>query len=262
VLGKRRACGDSRYFRTGIARRLTNIGLDGIINFAVDPADNQKMPALAPTVSPTVAPNVSPTVVPTPVHLASPAVSPASPQHLEQIAAARAMGKKIRRAASVATTSGWTMGVFGGLTLITSLFDITGLLLGAGMCVLAHYELRGAKMLRRLDLETPKKLARNQVIFGVLLILYAGIAMWTSLSGPSEIDKAVGNDPQVAQMMGSFGSLEKTMYIGVYTAMIFAAIVGCGGTAWYYSTRRTQMENYLRQAAPWIIELQRAGMSV
>jgi hypothetical protein len=205
--------------------------------------------------------NASP-LAPASIHLASPAATPASPQHLAQIAWAREQARPILRAANVAAMSGWTIAIFGGLTLITSLFSITGLLLGAGMCVMAYFELQGAKMIRRLDVQAPKKLATNQLILGGALILYAVISMWSALNGPSEIDRAIGNDPQIAQMMGSIGSLEKVAYIGLYGGVIFAAIVGCGGTAWYYTTRRRHIEKYLKEAPPWIIELQRAGMSV
>ena len=88
---------------------------------------------------------------PPPLNLASPAVTPASPQHLEQIAAARKRGKTIMRCASIANGSAWTIALFGALTAVTSIGSIVGMGLGIGMCFLAHFEFKGAKEIRRLD---------------------------------------------------------------------------------------------------------------
>src|SRR5690349_4373317 len=104
-------------------------------------------------------------------HLASPAVTAPSPQHLEQIAAARVKWKKIRRCASTATFSAWTMAIFGALTVLFSIRDPVGLALGVGMCVMSHFEFRGASGVRRLSVTAPMHLARNQLIFGSLLAI-------------------------------------------------------------------------------------------
>ena len=59
---------------------------------------------------------------PPPLNLVSPAVTPASPQHLEQIAAARKRGKTIMRCASIANGSAWTIALFDAAsTAVTSL---------------------------------------------------------------------------------------------------------------------------------------------
>ena len=195
-------------------------------------------------------------------HLASPAVTAASPQHLEQIAEARKRGKTIRRCASVASTSAWTIAIFGAFSVIFSIGDYLGMAIGVAMCVLSHFEFKGAKEIRRLDINAPKRLARNQMIMGALMLVYSAIALWTSLNKPSDIDSALGGDPQLTQMVGSIQSFERSGYIAVYTAIAFAAIVGCGGTALYYARRKPFIKKYLRETPPWIIELQRAGMTV
>jgi hypothetical protein len=199
---------------------------------------------------------------PSPVHLASPAVTPASPQHLAQIAAARQQFSKIRKASSAAAFSGWSIAIFGFLTLATGFWTFTGAMLGIGMCLIAYFELLGAKLMRRLDPDVTKRLAINQLIFGVLLIIYACSSMWTSLHEPSEIDKALSNEPEATQMFGSIGQMEHTAYIALYGSVILAAILGCGGMAWYYISRRKYIVAYLREAPPWIVDLQKAGMSV
>src|SRR5262245_18741891 len=97
-------------------------------------------------------------------HLPSPAVTAPSPQHLEQIAAARVRWKVIRRCVSTATFSAWTMAIFGALTILFSMGDWLSMALGVGMCVMSHFEFRGASGVRKLSLTAPMHLARNQLI--------------------------------------------------------------------------------------------------
>jgi hypothetical protein len=196
------------------------------------------------------------------VHLASPAITAPSPQHLAQIAQARIDFKPIRRAAATATCSAWTMAIFGAITLITSLNSFTGALLGAGMCAISIFEFGGAKEIRRLNPEAPKQLVRNQLVLGVMLLIYSSVSLYTTITSPNEIEQTAQSTPEAAQLLKPFGRIERIAEVGVCAAMIVAAIGGCGGTAWYYSRRRRHIERYLRESPQWIIELQRAGMTV
>ena len=198
---------------------------------------------------------------PPPLNLASPAVTAPSPQHLEQIAAAKKRGRTIQRCASVANLSGWTIAVFGTLTFITSIGSIIGMALGIGMCVLSHFEFKGAKEIRRLDPTAPKRLAMNQLIFGAAILIYSAASLGIALHQPSELDREA-KEAQLESMVGSIHDMERMVYIGLYSGMGAAAIIGCGGTALYYARRKPYIEAYLRETPSWIIELQRAGMSV
>ena len=175
---------------------------------------------------------------------------------------ARALGAKIRRAVIVATLGGWTVGSFAALTLLTSLFSLAGLLLGAGMAVVAYFEFRGARELRRLDPSAPRRLALNQLAFAGMLFIYAAISLWTSLHGPNELAEAAASDPQMAQMLAPFESLTRTIYIAVYATMMVLALLGPGLTALYYSSRTKHIDTYIRQTPQWILDLQRAGLSL
>ena len=57
----------------------------------------------------------------------------------------------MRRAVNVARFDGWTIGLFGALTLLFGLTTLSGVLLGGGMIAVAAFELRGANRLARLD---------------------------------------------------------------------------------------------------------------
>ena len=63
-------------------------------------------------------------------------------------------------------------------------------------------------------------------------------------------------------MLGNFVELERNLTILVYGAVALAALLGCGGTAWYYASRKRHIETYITQTPRWIVELQRAGMTV
>jgi hypothetical protein len=188
--------------------------------------------------------------------------APPTREHLAQIAAAKTLGRKIRRAVTYATIDGWTIAVFGALTALTSLFSALGLGLGAGMIIVAWFEFRGAAALKRLDLNAPKRLAINQIALGGLLFLYAAISLGTSLTQPSAISAEIGNDPQLNSMLGPIDDLTRTIYIAVYATLMAVAILGPGMNAVYYLTRRSHIQTYLRETPTWILDLQRAGMSL
>ena len=188
--------------------------------------------------------------------------APPTREHLAQIAAAKSLGKKIRRAVNYATIDGWTIAVFGGLTAITSLFSALGLVLGVGMMIVAWFEFRGASALKRLDPGAPRRLAINQVALGGLLFLYAGISLWMAMHQPSAFSADIGNDPQMKSMLGGIDDLARTIYVAVYATLMAVAIIGPGMNAVYYLSRVSHIQTYLRETPTWILDLQRAGMSL
>src|SRR5208282_5480331 len=86
-----------------------------------------------------------------------------SEEHLRQLSAARNSHRKINRAVSIARFDGWTLGIFGGFTLLMGIFDISCILIGAALLVIAFFEMRGAGKLSRLDPTAPRMLGFNQV---------------------------------------------------------------------------------------------------
>jgi hypothetical protein len=192
----------------------------------------------------------------------SPMTSPPTPQHLEQIAAARMASGKIRRAVAAATFSGWTLSIFAALTILSGFTSIPAFVLGLGMAVVAFYEFRGAGEVKRLDATAPKRLAINQLALGAMLFIYAGYSLWTSLRQPTELPASIASDPQIAEMLGPVQDLTRLIYVVLYVTLMVVAILGPGLTAWYYYTRARHIEAYVKRTPQWILDLQRAGMSV
>lgn len=186
-------------------------------------------------------------------------------QHVAQIAAARTASTKIRRAVSVAKFSGITTAIFAALTLAFSLTSLVGLMLGVGMSIVAIFEFRGAAEITRLDRHAPRRLAINQLMFALMLVLYGAISFYQFKTGPSplaSVASQIGSDVQLHEMLGDYEGIISSVVGITYLAIIVAALVGPGLVAVYYYTRRKYIEQYVTQTPAWILELQRAGMSL
>jgi hypothetical protein len=192
----------------------------------------------------------------------SPLNSPPTPQHLEQIAAAKTLGKKISRAVGVAKLSGWTIAIFAVLTFLSGLFSFSAMVLGLGMGIVAYFELRGAGELKRLDPTAPRRLAINQLALAAILFLYGGWELLQSIRHPQSLLADTSSDPQVAQMLAPYQNFSQMIAVTIYLTVMIVAILGPGLTAVYYNSRRKYIEDYLRGTPEWIVQLQRAGMSV
>jgi hypothetical protein len=185
-----------------------------------------------------------------------------TPQNIEELAAARSALRKINRAISVARFDGWTIGIFAALTFLGSIGDWAVMAGAIVLGVFAWVELRGAAQLRKIDPAAPKMLGRNQLALGSLLALYA---IWQlvaellghglSASNASDIASMIGDDP-------SARALIHQCVIALYLGVLAAAVLGMGGLALYYFSRIKYVESYIRQTPAWIVDLQKAGVTI
>jgi hypothetical protein len=196
---------------------------------------------------------------PLPAGVAAPQLSP---ENLHQLHLARTAMRKVRRAAAVATIDGWTIGTFGVLTALVGLFDVTGVVMGLGMVAIACVELRGAARLRRLEAPAAAALGWNQIALGTLLLAYAVWRLTVVMRGGGEYAAIAASDPQIGRMLEPFEGLTRLVLQTVYGTLIAVAVFGQGSMALYYFTRRAHVRSYLSQTPPWIIEMQRAGVSL
>lgn len=184
-----------------------------------------------------------------------------SAENLRQLSSARAASRKVRRAIAVASFDGWSIGVFGGLTLLFGLTDFSSIALGLGMGVVAFIELRGAGRLRRLEAGAARTLGFNQVALGTMLILYATWHIVAQLTGPSPYQSIKSSDAQLAHMLQPIEDLSRMLTIAIYSAVIAIAFFAQGGLALFYFTRDKHLRDYLSRTPDWILTMQRSGIA-
>ncbi|HEX8520862.1 MAG TPA: hypothetical protein VF669_01315 [Tepidisphaeraceae bacterium] len=198
---------------------------------------------------------------------AAPAVG-LTPDQLREISEARTRVRKIRSAVTLARFDFWGTAIFGGLTVLGSLvsFSLPGLLLGLAMAAVAYFEHHGANDLSNLELTAPRRLACNQLFFAAALLAYAA---WTLFYGLNHLEQYTGliasqMPPELSDssMVISINSLTKLILILLYGTLAVVALTVQPGTALFYFSREKHLRAYLSQTPRWILDAQRAGVSL
>lgn len=178
--------------------------------------------------------------------------SPLTSDHFIVLADARQRARKVFRAASTATMSGWTTALFAAVTILFGLTDPLSLLLGAGMGAIAYNEFRGAALLRKFDLRAPNRLAIGQLAFGALIVGYAGWSIIGAVRGPSA---SGSSDPQVDAMLADMkvDGLVRTLSVALYAGVGLVGALVPGLTALYYRTRARHIRKFLSETPDWAV---------
>ncbi len=142
--------------------------------------------------------------------------------------------------------------MFGGLTLLFGLTDLSSIALGLGMGAVAFVELRGAGRLRRLEAGAARTLGFNQVALGIV----------AQLTGPSPYQAIKSSDAQLAHMLQPIEDLSRMVMIGIYSAVIAIAFFAQGGLAIFYFSRERHVQCYVTQTPAWIVTMQRTGIAL
>jgi hypothetical protein len=189
-----------------------------------------------------------------------PAVAgPLGAEHLQTIAMARRQGRKISRAAGVATFSGWTTAIFAALALLGGLFSMPALVLGLGLATAAYVELNGARALRRLNLAAPRRLGCNQVGLFVILSAYAGWCIVAALLGPQPYAEYVAAGGELADTLEPIARLHTAVTVSFYGAVILCSLIAQGFAAVYYFTRSRHLRVYLANTPTWVVDMLRVA---
>lgn len=183
-------------------------------------------------------------------------------EQLMQLSEAQRAGKKIRRAAVVATSDAWGIAIFAALTFIGGLFSPSGLILGLGMGIVATVEFKGAYRLRRLDERAARMLGWNQLALAGMLILYALWSIYGTLTTDNTWEMIQAAGPEVGEMIRPMAGLMRQLTVLVYTSLIAVALFAQGGMAWYYFSRIKHIRVYLSKTPIWILQMQRSGVSI
>lgn len=192
-------------------------------------------------------------------HEAHDATAAPTAEQVRQIEQAKKQRRKIDSACVVAGFNGWTAGVLAALSapfvLLSHGAGVAALVLGA----VAYVEFRGRRMLREMDLRGPKVLACNQVVLGVIVILYALWMLIAALTGEGQYAQAIAQEPALASTLAPIGDLMRFVEIATYSLLIIGTVAFQGGMAWYYLSRGKHMRNFLDNTPPWVIDVLRAA---
>lgn len=186
--------------------------------------------------------------------LSTPQGSPLSPQHLQQLTDAKARARKVRRAASIAALSGWTMLVFAIISLAFAVFsDWSAWAVAIGLLLVSLNELRGGGLLRRADPAGATVLGWNQLILAALLVAYATWSLASALRQPPSAALQSG-DPDLDATIANISS---TITYALYGGMAVLGLLLPGLTSIYYFTRARVVRSFLAETPDWIVEIMR-----
>lgn len=192
---------------------------------------------------------------PSPLARSAGSPDPADPLATEQkaaLAAAQiARQAAVKGPARVAAINGWSLMVFGGLSLLISLGSLTGMLVGAVILALGWNELQGRELWLKLDPAGPVRLVQNQ--FGLMSVaaLYSAAHAWAATRRPAPSLTEIETLLELPA-----GDLSSTLATG-YLVVGVGAVLAFAITARYYRARGARLAEYLRSTDEWIIELQR-----
>lgn len=199
-----------------------------------------------------------PSPSPSPAAAAAAAPGPLSPAHLHELEAGRRRMKKVRRAASVAVLSGWTLAIFGAMTLLGVVFgSLTSLVLGGLLIGLGVNEIRGGNEIRRLHLRGPRRLGWNQIALAVVIGVYAGWKLLVVATGdPLEAYGGSTGDADMDEMLtGLTTSISYALYGGVLVVGTLVPIL----TARYYFSRARHIRAMVDATPDWVVQTLRTA---
>jgi hypothetical protein len=186
-----------------------------------------------------------------------------SADNLRELQAAKQSLRKIRRAVSAARFEGYTVAICGGITFLSGMGSITDMLGGTVLTVIGIIEIIWAGRLGRLDATAVRTLTINQLCLAALILLYALWNLHAEISHPaSDLPELSPSDAQVlGQMDSSAMGLTHEVMLLLYGSMIAAAAAEAGMAAYYHS-RGAYLQRYLADTPPWIISMQKSGVSI
>jgi hypothetical protein len=197
-----------------------------------------------------------------------PAVSPAaislnggqlSASQRYELTAARDRAKSIRKAARVAAFNGWTSALIAACSLPFAFYDRSGLILTAGMAIIAWNELRGRKRLLKYDPTSATLLGWNQLALLAMIVVYCAWSLYSSVGDTGALSAELKNYHELDQVLGNSGGFEqlyKSFTYGVYGGVIVLSLIFQGGNALYYFSRRRHIEDFIAETPAWVREVQ------
>jgi hypothetical protein len=155
---------------------------------------------------------------------------------------------KIKNACLIARIDGFSMLVFGILSILCGLSDFVGFILGVCLAAIGFLELKFAGNLKILKKNSAKYLAINQCVLSLLVILYALYQMNAGTGGALSSQLSGLGVREVEKMYSDMSRI-------FYGVLIFIALFLWGGQALYYLTREKIAQSIANDSPPWILQM-------
>lgn len=165
--------------------------------------------------------------------------------------------RPIDRAVSMATMTAWTLAVFAVVSLPGVFSSFTGFFIVVGLGACSYFEFRGRNALREMKPAGATALARNQLVLGAVIVVYAGANILATLGGSGRYDQAVEAVPELEQIMGGSNGLGALM---TTLTLVYYAVVGLGGAVGqalmfcFHDRRRPLVKAFVADTPEWIQE--------
>jgi hypothetical protein len=142
-----------------------------------------------------------------------------TPEQKAALADAAARMKTVLRPARLARLNGWTVGVFGALSVLVGLVSGgSGIVVGLALVAVAWNEMRGVRRLVAIDPQGARILGWNQVVLGGVIVAYCAFAVVHARVAPGAATR------QLEQLGGVAPGLIAQLTTVVYGAI--AVLVG------------------------------------
>ncbi len=191
----------------------------------------------------------------------TPPVAPAPLSHdqIAEIELGRRHARRVRRAATVASISGWSLAVFALATLASGVFgNWPDLAVGIALAAVAFNELKGADQLRAFDQRVPRRLALGQLILGVAIAGYAGWK-WYEQSRSSPL-APYGGTTGSAEVDAMLIDITDSISPIIWGSVAVVGLLTCLLTAAYYASKAKTVRIFRERTPAWVVEvLAKAG---
>jgi hypothetical protein len=158
--------------------------------------------------------------------------------------------KKLVRPARIARFNAWTIGMFGGLTVLWGFASGGGgLVVGLALLAVAWNERRGVRLLEAMDAEGARVLGWNQLLVAVVIAGYCVYAILRARRGPDASMRAL----EEAAGISSETVAELTLLIYGSIAVMVALVQVL--LARYHFRAGAAVDAFRRETPRWAMEL-------
>jgi hypothetical protein len=190
--------------------------------------------------------------------------NPLSADHRRELSLARDRSRVIRKTARVAAFNGWTSAIIAAASAPFALSSPIALVLSGAIAIVAVNEFRGRRRILNFNPSGATLLGWNQIFFLAMItayslwMLHANLndsgAVSDELKGYVDLDASLGSS-------GGFATMYKQIIVIFYGGVIGLSALFQGGTAFYYFSRRRQIEDFVAETPEWVRDVQRESHS-